>query len=400
MALHWTRKHLWLLLVLGFGGALVYGLLVGKPEPQPEPLPEPVVPTVDIVLAHPQAQALMVESQGTVQPQTQIKLVSRVSGRVEAVAAGFAVGGFFSAGEQLVKVEHVDYQFAIARAQSQLAGARQRLAEEEGRALQAKREWRDLGTKTANALFLREPQIASAQAALKASEADLAAAELDLARTSITAPFNGRVSEKLVDQGQFVSPGNAIAAVYSTEVVEVRLPLTGRQVALLDLPLVMADVANPLVRAEVTLRAQFANQDWEWSGHIVRTDASIDESSRVVYAVAEVVDPFAPQSNTQRPPLAPGLFVHATISGKELPDVTQLPRGALRSNASVMIVDGDGRLLVRKVAVLQTNARAVWVQGLAQDERVVISDSSALIAGTLVSVNPADDSTSTLKGEE
>ena len=89
----------------------------------------------------------------------------------------FAQGGFFAVDEPLVKVEDVDYQFLIARAESQVAAARQRLAEEEGRALQAKREWRDLGSVQANALFLREPQLASAKAALRASEADLAAAE-------------------------------------------------------------------------------------------------------------------------------------------------------------------------------------------------------------------------------
>ena len=40
--------------------------------------------------------------------------------------------------------------------------------------------------------------LASARAALKASEADFAAAQLDLSRTSISAPFNGRISEKYV----------------------------------------------------------------------------------------------------------------------------------------------------------------------------------------------------------
>jgi multidrug efflux pump subunit AcrA (membrane-fusion protein) len=245
MALTWARNGLWALLVLVLGGALSYGLLVGKSGPEPVAPPVYGPPAVDVVAAAPALRSLSVETQGTVRPLREIKLVSQVGGRVELVSPRFAEGGFFGAGEQLLKVEDIDYQFVIARAQSQVAAASQRVAEEQGRALQAKREWRDLGSDQANALFLRKPQLASAQAALKASEADLAAARLDLDRTSISAPFNGRISEKYVDVGQYIAPGTAIATVYDTDVALVRLPLTDRQVALLELPLTCAR-ASPI----------------------------------------------------------------------------------------------------------------------------------------------------------
>jgi multidrug efflux pump subunit AcrA (membrane-fusion protein) len=145
MALTWARNGIWALLLLLVGGAVSYALLVGKPRPGPETPPAYAPPVVDVVVAAPARQALSVETQGTVRPLREIKLVSQVGGRVEAVSQRFAVGGFFSAGEQLLKVEDIDYRFAIARAESQVAAARQRLAEERGRALQAKREWQGLG---------------------------------------------------------------------------------------------------------------------------------------------------------------------------------------------------------------------------------------------------------------
>jgi RND family efflux transporter MFP subunit len=314
-------------------------------------------------------------------------LVSQVGGRVEYVSPRFAAGGFFAADEPLLKLEEIDYQFAISRVESQVAAARQRVAEEEGRALQAGREWRDLGSEQANALFLRKPQLASAQAALKAAEADLAAARLDLARTAIAAPFNGRVSEKYVDLGQFITPGTAIATVYDTDVAQVRLPLTGRQVALLDLPLNYDNrVAANDAGAPVLLRAEFANRMWEWQGYVVRTDASIDENSRLVYAVAEVDKPFARAADSDRPPLSPGLFVEATISGRPVPGVALLPRSALRTDGGVMVVGEDQRVAVRPVDVLQSDADRVWVQGLKAGERVIVRASALLLTGMEVTV--------------
>ena len=388
MALGWVRNGFWALLVLLLGGTLSYGLLVGKPGPQPAARPVLGPPAVEVVVAAPIERALSVETQGSVRPLREIKLVSQVGGRVELVSPGFAEGGFFAAGEQLVKVEDIDYQFVIARAQSQVAAARQRVAEERGRALQAKREWRDLGSEEANALFLRKPQLASAEAALKASEADLAAARLDLDRTSISAPFNGRISEKYVDLGQYVAPGTAIAMVYDTDVAQVRLPLTGRQVALLDLPLNYDNVqAKRGSGAPVILRARFANQVWEWQGRIVRTDASIDVNSRVVYAVAEIEQPFAREEGSDRPPLAPGLFVNATISGRQLPQVALLPRSALRSDGTVMVVDAQHRAQQRPVQVLQGDSSQIWVQGLASGERVIVRESTLVVAGMSVAVD-------------
>lgn len=391
MSQTWARKGFWALLVLVVGGGLSFALLVGKPHPEPEQPAAIALPVVDVVVAAPTVRSLSVETQGTVRPLREIKLVSQVGGRVEFVSPRFAQGGFFAANEPLVKVEDIDYQFVIARAESQVAAARQRVAEEEGRALQAKREWRDLGSEQANALFLRKPQLASGRAALKASEADFAAAQLDLSRTSISAPFNGRISEKYVDIGQFVAPGTAIATVYDTDVAQVRLPLTDRQVALLDLPLNYDnETPDAMSGAQVRISTRFANKEWEWQGRLRRTDASIDVDSRMVYAVAEIEKPFARDPDSERPPLSPGLFVTAIISGRQLPQVTQLPRSALRSDGSVMIVDGEQRAQSYSVQVLQSDTSHVWVQGLRGGEQVIVHETTLILTGMKVSANIAE----------
>lgn len=387
MAVSAARNGLAAIVVLVLGAALAYALLVGKPKPAPEIAPGYTPPTVQVVAAAPKTMALDVQTQGTVHPHREIQLVSQVSGKVEQVAGQFAQGGFFAAGQMLVKVEDVDYRFAIARAESQVAASRQVLAEEEGRALQAQREWRDLGSVKANDLFLRKPQIASAKASLKAAEADLSAAQLDLQRTQITAPFNGRIKEKLVDVGQYIAPGAPVATVYDTDVVEVRIPLTDRQVALLELPLRFnsGDAADA-IKPAIVVQSRFGNRLWEWHGEIVRTDAIIDINSRVVYAVAEVQKPFESPPGSQRPPLSPGLFVQVSVAGRVLDNVTELARSALATDGTVMLVDAEGLAQNRSVEVLQSDAGRVWLRGLRAGERVIVGQSEPVIAGMGVAI--------------
>ena len=91
-----------------------------------------------------------------------------------------------------------------------------------------------------------------------------------------------------------VFPGTAVAQVYDTEVAQVRLPLTDRQVALLDLPLTYDDdQAGQRSGAPVALQARFANRLWEWEGRIVRTDASIDvETAKLLWPRYQGTSPF------------------------------------------------------------------------------------------------------------
>ena len=214
-----------------------------------------------------------------------------------AVAEAYADGSFFRQGDQLIQLESSDYKFAVIRAQAQVAKAEELVAMEQGRSRQAKREWRDLGDNSANALFLREPQLASAKAALESARADLAKAKLDLQRTSITTPFQGRIRQTLVNLGQYITPGTPIAKIYSTDVVEVRLPLSDRQAALIDLPVNFED-AQTASYPEVVLQRSVGGKTYKWQGKIVRTEASIDIQSRMTYAVAEVQNPFKTDPNS------------------------------------------------------------------------------------------------------
>ena len=333
---------------------------------------------------------LSVTSQGTVRPRTESQLVPEIAGRVTWVAPSFAEGGFFEAGDVLVMIDPFDYEQALVSARSQLAQARLRLAEEEAEAEVAQREWETLGRGDPRELALRKPQLEDARASVAAAEAGVDRATRDLQRAEIVAPYAGRVRTKNVDIGQYVRVGDALATVYAVDVAEIRLPLPDDELAYLDLPLSYRGVQQQ-AQPGVTLRATFAGETHVWNGRIVRTESEIDSVSRMVHAVAEVEDPYAPGPNPNRPPLAVGMYVEAEISGRTVRDVAVLPRQALRGRDQVLVVTPDDRLSFRAVDVLRTSTESVILRaGLQANELVVISPLDTPTDGMRVQLADAD----------
>ena len=373
-----SRKGRITIVVLCLGLLLIASLAMLKSKPQREPRTSKPPLSVDFISALPAPLAVTILSQGTVAPKREIDLVSQVAGRVVSVAGQYANGGFFNADETLLQVEPEDYEFSVTRAKAQ-----EQVALEKGRSRQAKREWRELGDKTANALFLRQPQLNSAQASLESAQADLKKALLDLSRTAISAPFPGRIRQIFADLGQYVSPGARIAKVYSTNIVEVRLPLSDRQAALIQLP---TNYQNSQTGnyPSVTLRSSVGELSYEWQGKIVRTDASIDIESRMTYAVAEVKNPFKADLSLDRPPLNIGLFVQAEISGKTITDAVTLPKDAVYKGNQILVLNQADQINYQKISVIQTSKDSVTAVGITRGTRIVSSRIPLAIAGMKV----------------
>ena len=110
------------LVVLGGAGFMAFTMIRNRP---PAPIqPRVITPTgVRVQEITLRDVPLSVTSQGTVRPRTESQLVTEIAGRVMWVAPSFAVGGFFEAGDVIIRIDPFDYQQAIIGARSQLAQA-------------------------------------------------------------------------------------------------------------------------------------------------------------------------------------------------------------------------------------------------------------------------------------
>jgi multidrug resistance efflux pump len=162
--------------------------------------------------------------------------VSEVSGKVVSVAESFDVGQIFAKGDVLLKIDARDYELALAQARSQVAQAQLRLQMEVKEADVVRREWELLNQGEPTGLQAREPQLASARAALEAALAAEEAAKRNLDRCEIRAPFDGMVARAGVRPGQFAALATPLGELFATDVSEVRLPLSANDLSFIDLP--------------------------------------------------------------------------------------------------------------------------------------------------------------------
>ncbi len=375
---HITKIVLPLLIVLAGLVAAVF-IVKAKPEAERQVADAPA-PVVRVLEVHPDDVTLRVRSQGTVRPRTESTLVAQVSGEIRGVGPAFAEGGFFERGDLLVSIDRSDYELAVARSEAQLAQAELRMEQERAQAAVAREEWEDLGTGDPSPLTLREPQLAEAEAAVRAARASLDQARLNLERTTIRAPFAGRVRAKHADVGQFVAPGTRLADLFSVDSSEIRLPIPQDQLAFLD---VSFGGTQGEAGANVLLSADLGGAMGRWPARIVRTSGELDPQSRMYNLIAEVEDPYRRRDEGDVLPI--GLFVDAEIEGRQVDGVFAVPRTALRDGSRVMTLETETRLHFRAVEVLRVQGEEVLITaGLEEGDLVCVSPLETAVDGMRV----------------
>jgi RND family efflux transporter MFP subunit len=241
-----------------------------------------------------------------------------------------------------------------------------------------------------SSLVKREPQIASAEAAVLAARGAVAKAERDVERTSIRAPYACRIERTHVDLGAVLAPGMPLVDLVSRGAVEVRLALS-----LEDYGYLKRD-EDGRVTGTVTASGEIGGKTLTWTGALVRSEEIVERGTRSLNVVAE----FGREGGEV--PLI-GMFVKAVIDGISLPNVVEVPRAAMLNGSEVLMVDAEGKLEFRRVEVMRTAPEAVIVtSGLKEGERMVITPPSTPMPGVPVKVmtEPEEDSGEEQKEKE
>ena len=349
--------------VVILGLAILLGMQILSNPPEVQSRPSFAQPqAVEAMSLQPQSYQVILTSQGTIEPSVSNTLVAEVAGTIASLSPTFVSGGAFTQGELLIQLDQRDYQIALTQASAQLAQAEAQLQEEYARGLQAKVEWESLNrNRKPTALNLRKPQLAAARANRDAAAAQVERAELDLLRTQIIAPYDGLVSQKQANLGQYVGRGSMLGEIYSVKSMDVRLPLTGRQQSLLGSFDTTADASS-----NVTLRVSGVT----WPGKLIRIEG-VDTGTQQFNVIARVATPSAKELATLRA----GQFVQASISGETLDNVYVVPRNAVREDSEVLLLQDKETIQRQAVSV-------IW-----RDETHSIID-SGLSAGQIMVTTP------------
>jgi RND family efflux transporter MFP subunit len=347
-----------------------------------------------------------IESYGSADPLTKTQLVSDVSGRVISVSNNIRAGASFKSGDTLLTIDPRDFEIEVDVAKSSVADAWVKYKQELAQADIAEHDWNvKPGTVEGRDLALRKPQVAAALAGYDAAKARLAKAQLNLERTEVKAPFDGKVLKQMVDLGQVLNPSQTIAEIYSTDYIEVRLPVKAQDLAHINLPadLINLDDITQINLPTVTFEGELGGKTYTWQGKLVRSEGAFDASTRMLYLVAKLDNPFV--STNQLPALRVGQFLRAKIQGKALNNVYAIPRSAVSQNNMIAVAE-KGVLKKYKINPLWTDANSVIIAAdsnnndlsttvavINSSDQLILTPTANLASGTRVkSLNQADES--------
>ncbi len=318
----------------------------------------------------------MIQAMGTVVPDRQISLKSKVTGEVVFLSPLFVRGGVVKKGDILLKIDDTDYKIDVQKAESTLGKVMSDFDIEQGNQMIAKEEFKlikeaDIGEMTATDLALRKPQLAQAKAAIQNARADLERARLNLSRTKMVVPFNSIVFEKKVDQGSMVSTLESVATLVSVDAYHIETLVPPDRLESIS----MGEAKGSL--AMVT--SQYSSQVWE--GQVYRTTGKISRDSRMAGVLVVVKDPLGLNKATQMPPLMLDDHVSVQISGRTLENVIKLPRKLLRDENTVWI-NRSGHLDIKKVTLAWKQDQHVYIShGLSSDDNIITTDLAAPVPG-------------------
>jgi RND family efflux transporter MFP subunit len=413
---YWRR--LWIIPPVAIGVALLMWQVRDRQEPERITSAESVK-QVRIVEAIRGDFTPMAEGYGPVRPARVWKAVAQVSGRVVAMDEDLGNGSLVTADTELLRIDPVDYELALARIEAELTelevrveNTRASLDIEERSLALSEREYERIrqlvarGTTSQSesdsaerVLLGARTQVRNLQNTLallpaqrSVLEARRAQALRDIENTVIRAPFDMRVAALSAETDQYVTAGQSLLEGDSVARVEVvaQVSMASLRTLILDreeiqlTPEMMAGPLADLSGFRPVIELDLGNYVARWDARFVRVSDVVDAETRTIGLVVAVDDPIGLAIPGKRPPLSKGMFVKVVIYGDPLADRVVVPRHAIRGG-KVVLADEDDRLRLREVAIaFEQQDVAIIENGLEGGERVVVTDVIPLVEGMLL----------------
>jgi len=333
---------------------------------------------VDMAVVKPHRFETTLEVLGELEPQAEVAVMSRISGRLQQVLVDR--GEAVKEGQLLAVVDDVDSQQQIYRAEAAIAITRAGVSREQAtsrnlliqveryrglhrEALISTQELEELDSR----LSVAQAQLELARAQVQQAEASLRELRVQQEQTRIYSPLEGFVGTRYLDPGALVSPSVAILSVLNVNRLKTVVPVSERAIQ-------QVRVGLP---AEITVDA-FPDQ--RHKGTLTRITPFLNPETRSVDVEIEIANP----NHT----LKPGMFARVQIDARIPREALSIPRSALLTRGSqkgVYLLNEDMTTFFRSIQIGQIKGDVVEVvDGLREGDGIVSAGAQNLNEGDLV----------------
>lgn len=183
--------------------------------------------------------------------------------------------------------------------------------------------------------------------------------EVRLTKYIIRAPYDGVLTEAMVNPGALVRQGQKLGTFISTKSYEMEVAVNAKYMDLLQ-------IGN---KVDVFDR----DQERSWQGTIIRVNGRVDQTSQTVKAYIQLNDP----------KLKAGMYLEAHLVAKSEENAFEMERKLLVNNESVYVLQ-DSIIDLVKVDPVYFNDKTVVVKGLANGTNVLSKSVPGAYPGMVV----------------
>jgi multidrug efflux system membrane fusion protein len=311
---------------------------------------------------------------GTVTSLATITIKSQISGYLVKVA--YQEGQIVKEGDLLAEIDSRPYELALALAQGSLERDKALLATAQ---LDLKR-YQELAKTNAiprQQLDTQASLVVQYEGTIISDQAAIDTAKLNITYCHITAPVSGRVGLRLVDEGNYVTLGDATGLVIITQLQPISVIFP---VAEDNLPQIQRRIrANAILQATAYDRTGTTKLS---IGHLQTLDNQIDTTTGTVKLRA--------QFDNEDDNLFPNQFVNIQLLVDSLHGATVIPTSGIQRGAPgtfVYLINADKTVTVKPIDLGPSSGERVAVRsGLSPGDRVVIDGADKLRSGAKVVV--------------
>ena len=292
-----------------------------------------------------------IDSSANLVAENQVKILSEVEGRVDRLLV--EEGDFVKKGQLLASLARDDEEILLKKAELREANAR--MAFERGEDLFA----RELVSREEFDKFTMDHKIAQEEAA---------EARWNLEKTTIRSPFSGQISQRMLQVGQHIRPGDELFQVTDSDPLIARIFLPERDVLGLEEGREVLIVLN----ADDTVR---------FAGRVRQISPIVDVATGTIKVTVEASQPPAG--------IRPGSFVGVHIVRETHPEALVVPREAVLrelQRAHVFVTDGEVAEKREVTLGLAEDEVVEALTGLRPGEQVIVAGQGGLKDGSAVKI--------------
>ncbi len=373
-----------ILLILGLliiAGSAVLAKKIADSKTRPKPRPNQVVKTVFVDTIKNASIPIRITANGNLTAKRRLELYSEVQGVFKGGTQLFKTGQVYRKGQALIRINASEYYASVQSAKSNLYNLVTSIMPDLRLDYpEIYDKWQKyLNDFDMNRATPKLPETTSEKEKyfitgrnIYSSYYNVKNLEQRLAKYTITAPFDGVLTEALVTEGTLIRQGQKLGEYINTSVYEMEVAI-GKEYA-------------DLLRVDKSVTLSNLNKTKEYNGTVTRINGRVDQATQTITAFIEIKDAS----------LKEGMYLEANLDAKNEENAIEIDRSLLQENNKIFVVR-DSVLDMINVNPVYFSDKKVVLKGV-PDQTVIVSKSvPGAYTGMVISVYDAKKTTGTRK---